>query len=31
LFICFGFALGILLWPSLVKVFEVLIHPPPPS
>jgi hypothetical protein len=23
-----GFALGIYLWPSLVKVLEVLIHPP---
>jgi hypothetical protein len=28
LIICIGFALGILLWPSLVKVLEVLIHPP---
>jgi hypothetical protein len=26
---CIGFALGIYLWPSLVKVLEVLIHPPP--
>jgi hypothetical protein len=29
LIICIGFALGIYLWPSLVKVLEVLIHPPP--
>jgi hypothetical protein len=29
LIICIGFALGIQLWPSLVKVLEVLIHPPP--
>jgi hypothetical protein len=28
LIICIGFALGIYLWPSLVKVLEVLIHPP---
>jgi hypothetical protein len=28
LIICIGFALGIQLWPSLVKVLEVLIHPP---
>jgi hypothetical protein len=27
LIICIGFALGINLWPSLVKVLEVLIHP----
>jgi hypothetical protein len=24
---CIGFALGIYLWPTLVKVLEVLIHP----
>jgi hypothetical protein len=29
LIICIGFALGIYLWPSLVKVLEVLIHPAP--
>jgi hypothetical protein len=28
LIICIGFALGIYLWPSLVKVLEVLIDPP---
>jgi hypothetical protein len=28
LIICIGFALGIYLWPSLVKFLEVLIHPP---
>jgi hypothetical protein len=27
LIICIGFALGIYLWPGLVKVLEVLIHP----
>jgi hypothetical protein len=29
LIICIGFALRNYLWPSLVKVLEVLIHPPP--
>jgi hypothetical protein len=26
LIICIGFALGIYLWPSLIKVLKVLIH-----